>query len=347
MSAPTPLTACLFNLIIYTNEPHRTSFIRGMVLKVMEKFPCRILFIEEKREDKDSDYLKVSSSNAVIEQEGNKVACDLINFEVTPSRLERIPFVLTPKLVPDLPIYLFWGQDPTQENPIFNPLRKLACKLIFDSESAEDLFAFSKKMLYLVDHTAPDSMDTQWAALSSWRDIIIQAFDTEERIELLRRTTTMKISFNRSTNALFYHPRVRSLFLQGWIAGRMGWRYLSSKREGESFTLTYEGKQGPVNVHLIPEDRPELNPGRIFSFTVETEDGYATEINRLPDQSKVVVKISKADVCDMPYVLPIKDLFKSSTFMREVFYSRCSSHYHQMLRNLIHIPHDELKEELK
>lgn len=343
MSAPSPpLTACLFNLIIYTNEPHRTSFIRGMVLKVMEKFPCKILFIEEKQNE-NTDFLKINTSNAVIEQEGNKVACDLINFEVTPSRLERIPFVLIPKLVPDLPIYLFWGQDPTQENPIFNPLRKLACKLIFDSESAGDLFAFSKKILYLMDHNSTDSMDTQWAALSSWRDIIIQAFDTEERIDILKRTQTMHISFNKSTNALFFHPRVRSLFLQGWIAARMDWKYVSSKREGETFTIIYQGQHEPVHVHLIPEERPELNPGRIFAFSVKTRDGHSTEINRLPDQSKVVVKIAKADVCDMPYILPVKDLFKSSTFMREVFYSRCSSHYRQMLRNLIHIPHEELK----
>lgn len=336
------MTACLFNLIIYTNEPHRSSFMRGMVLKVMEKFPCRILFIEEKREEKEHDYLTVSTSNAVIEQGGSAVACDLINFDVTPSRLDRIPFVLLPHLVPDLPIYLLWGQDPTDENPIFRPLQKIACKLIFDSESAENLFAFCKKMLHYMEHNAAESMDTQWAALSSWRDIIIQAFDTEQRIELLRRTNKVSIRFNKSTNALFHHPRVRSLFLQGWIAARMGWKYHSTERDGDNLKIHYQSPTGDVEVSLIPEERPELNPGRIFSFYAATADGNATEIVRLPDQSKVAIKVSKADVCDMPYILPIKDLFKSTTFMREVFYQRCSSHYHQMLRNLIHIPQEAL-----
>lgn len=340
--APTPLTACLFNLIIYTNEPHRSSFMRGMVLKVMEKFPCRIIFIEEKRGD-SGDLLKIDTSNAVIQQGGEAIACDLINIEVSPSRLERIPFVVIPNLVPDLPTYLLWGQDPTEENPIFKPLQKIACKLIFDSESTENLYAFSKKMLHYMDHSSYESMDTQWAALSSWRDIIIQVFDSEARIEILRKSRKIRITFNTSTNALFHHPRVRSLFLQAWIAARMGWRYQSCARDNEHFTIHYQGPAGDVEVELIPEVHPELNPGRIFSFYSETADGDITDISRRPEQSKVVIKISKADACDMPYVLPIKDLFKSSTFMREVFYQRCSSHYHQMLRNIIHIPQEALQ----
>lgn len=340
MSAPDPttLTACLFNLIIYTSEPHRSSFIRGMVLKVMEKFPCKIIFIEENKEAKDRNYMNVNESTIKIPLSGTSVTCDFIHYEVSSSVIDQIPYRVLPNLVPDLPIYLLWGQDPTEENPIFKPLQKLACKLIFDSESAHDFFGFCKKMLYFMDHSSADSMDTQWAALSSWRDIIIQAFDTEERIDILRRSHKMEIAFNNSINELFHHPRVRALFLQGWIAARMGWRYTSSQRQGDLLQINYEGPAGIVEVFLMPQEHPELNPGRIFSFTAWGENGEATEIRRLPEQSKVSVKISKADVCAMPYVLPIKDLFKSTTFMREVFYRRCSSHYHQMLRNLIHIP---------
>jgi len=340
--APTPLPASLFNLIIYTNEPHRSSFMRGMVLKVMEKFPCRIIFIEEKRGEA-GDLLKIDTSNAVFEQGGEAIACDLITIETTPSRIERVPFVVIPNLVPDLPIYLLWGQDPTVENPIFKPLQKIACKLIFDSESTDNLYAFCKKMLHYMDHNTHESMDTQWAALSSWRDIIIQVFDSEARIGILRNSRKLRISYNTSTNALFHHPLVRSLFLQAWIAARMGWHYQSSTRDNARFIIHYQGPAGEVEVQLIPESRPELNPGRIFSFYTESGEGEVTDIKRLPEQSKVVVKISKADACDMPYVLPIKDLFKSSTFMREVFYRRCSSHYHQMLRNIIHIPQEALK----
>ena len=345
MSAPdpSPLTACLFNLIIYTSESRRSTFIRGMVLKVMEKFPCKIIFIEENKEAKERNYLAVNESTIKIPLGGTSVACDFIHYEVSASVISQIPYMVIPNLVPDLPIYLLWGQDPTEESPIFKPLQKIACKLIFDSESADDFLGFCKKMLYFMDHSSPDSMDTQWAALSSWRDIIIQAFDTEERIEVLRRSHKMEIRFNNSTNELFHHPRVRALFLQGWIAARMGWHYKSSQRNGDLLQFNYEGPAGTVEVFLIPQQNPGLNPGRIFSFTVWGENEEATEIKRLPEQSKVMVKVAKADVCAMPYVLPIKDLFKSTTFMREVFYRRCSSHYHQMLRNLIHIPKEVLQ----
>ena len=48
------MRASLFNLIVFNRLSPRTDYIRSIVQKVDEKFPCRTLFVSEDPEAKES-----------------------------------------------------------------------------------------------------------------------------------------------------------------------------------------------------------------------------------------------------------------------------------------------------
>ena len=109
------IKGCLFNLIIYSQDPHRSVFLKDIVQTVKETFPCRIIFIECDCKAKQN-FLKVSVEEELIQKDGSIISCDRININCTPKYLNRVPYIVLPHFVPDLPSYLLWGQDPSQEN---------------------------------------------------------------------------------------------------------------------------------------------------------------------------------------------------------------------------------------
>jgi glucose-6-phosphate dehydrogenase assembly protein OpcA len=144
------IKASLFNLIIYADVKEKSDFLDDMVKTILEKYPCRIIFISGNT-DALKNSLRTSVANIIVGKGENAVACDRIHIDVSPQQLHRVPFIIFPLLIPDLPIYLLWGKDPTGEMDILPHLRPYASRLIFDSDSTYNLQDFSRKMLKEID----------------------------------------------------------------------------------------------------------------------------------------------------------------------------------------------------
>ncbi len=137
--------ARLFNLIVYTKLNDRIDYFRESVQKIIENYPCRILFVTS---DPDSTKEYLTASVSVITLPGNPhIACDYIEIGVAGKDYERVPFVILPHIVPDLPVYLLWTEDPCLKNPLFESFEKLSRRVLFDSESSDNIFNFGDVVL--------------------------------------------------------------------------------------------------------------------------------------------------------------------------------------------------------
>ena len=61
LSKENKMRASLFNLVVFNRLSSRTDYIRNIVQKVVEKFPCRTLFISQDTDTKQN-YLKTAIS---------------------------------------------------------------------------------------------------------------------------------------------------------------------------------------------------------------------------------------------------------------------------------------------
>lgn len=324
------IQASQFNLVVYSQESRRTEFLKKMMRNIIELFPCRIIFIDVEKEA-DENFLQVKASQELIDKGEAIISCDLISVQVSFQLLQRVPYIVLPNLISDLPIFLLWGQDPTLENEIFPHLKKIASKLFFDSECTANLQQFCRIMLGQLSTWQIEVMDFNWAQMSSWREIIAQVFDSPEKVQDLDHINKVRIAYNTAQAELVFHAETQSIYLQGWLSSRLGWSFVSKQESNGVIQLKYKKDSREITVLLSAELREEMNPGTILGIEFSTDDNHFYILQRQQDSSKVKVHISTSEKCELPFTLTLHQLRKSYSFM-ELFYRPTSEHYLQMLK---------------
>jgi len=336
------MRACLFNLIVFNHLSSRTDYIRSIVQKVIEKFPCRILFVSFDP-DTDQNYLKTAVSVVAPAGAETTIACDNIDIGVAGKDLEKVPFLILPHIIPDLPINLLWAEDPSQEHPLFKPFLKLASRVIFDSESADNLLSFSKTLLSLHEKTGIDIADLNWARTEGWRDLLASTFDSLERIEQLQHLKNLKITYNSKETEFFCHLKIQSMYLLGWLSSQLDWEFIDSKETKKSLNFHFKTKSGKSEFTIESSEWEKLGPGTIISVDLESVDHHVYTCARIPQQyHRVAIQISTPEKCDLPYQFVLGQTATGQSLVKEICTKGTSEHYLKMLKELHQIDKDRL-----
>lgn len=333
--------ASLFNFIIYAHEERRVDYFRTLVDNVIEKFPCRVIFIKGNTKDDESDF----ETEVTLKNVGT-VVCDHIEIRAGGPHLQQIPNYILPHLEPDLPIILLWGQDPTHENDVLPKLVEYADRLIFDSECTDQLSQFCRNIVSHLKGFPCQVLDMNWGRLAGWRTVIAEGLDSPERIRKLQNSKTIAISYNSRKTDAFRHNAIQAEYLQCWLAERLGWKFQnnSSSQTKDKLEYTFSGR--PITVTLIPVETESVFPGSITHVAIETHDGHTFDFNRpLEEPTQVVVNISSQDKCWLPYTLPLMTQFKGTAFIQKLLYAHSSQHYINMLKMLANENLDEVNHE--
>lgn len=320
--------ACLFNLIVYTHEPPRTQYFKEVIKMIMMQFPCRIIFIEGNLSSKEN-HLQVKVTTEKTEN-GRGIVCDQISIQASSQQINRVYFLLLPLFVPDLPIYLLWGQDPTTEYTILPHLQHFATRLIFDSEATEDLQQFSLDMLNQINSSSIPIVDMNWARISGWREVLAEVFDSPERFEQLASAKNIKIIYNDRLNDLFFRPATQAIYLQAWLSARLGWQFQKAEKNNDAQVLFYQSLQTSRTIQLIPQTHQNFEPEEILGIEIEGSD-YECHLQRL-SIDQVRVQASNQYQCELPFILLMPTLRSGRSYMQEIFYQEVSAHYVPMLK---------------
>lgn len=312
------MRACLFNLIVFNKLSDRTDYIRSIVNKVSEKYPCRVIFISY---DPDAPLPYLKTAVSVVGEGG--VACDYIDIGVSGPKMQEVPFILFPHIIPDLPVSLLWTEDPSVEHPLFEPLLKLAERVIFDSESADSLLAFSKTVLALKSrvHTA----DLNWARTEGWRDLASSLFRSAEKLGSI---TDLEITYNSRCTESFCHLKVQSMYFLAWLSARLKWNF---KQASKTLDFTFEKQKAKI----AGVEWEKLGSGTIISVNIKTEDGHIYECARIPTQyHHVKIQASSEEKCELPYQFILGQTATGQSLVKEIINKGTSEHYLQMLSEL-------------
>jgi len=324
---------CLFNFIIYIEETRRQNYFREIIDTVLSKFPCRIIFIQSDAES-DSDTLKTSYTPISTGNGTDTIICD--HFELKSSRksLKQVPFYLLPLLVPDLQIFVLYGKDPTQEDILLPHFKHYATRIIFDSESSENIHLFSQAMAKKIDQIHSEVVDMNWARIAGWRTALAKVFDSKKKIEDLHKCCKLTIRYNHRSTDAFHHLEIQADYLQGWLASRLKWKFKQVNHPKEGLEIDYEGEH-PIKVVFEPISSEKIFPGSISAVVIETKDETLYELER-PEENlnQILVKTSTKTLCEVPYTIPLQIRVKSANFVKELFFRNPSTHYLDMLKTI-------------
>lgn len=329
------MRACLFNLILVTKNTPRAAYIRGIAERVIEKFPSRVLFITIDQ-GKSEESLHTSVSVVGVSGHTSDIACDFIEFSVSEASAGRITFSVLPHLIPDLPVYLLWAEDPIHENPLSFQLEKYASRIIFDSESTDNLTLFAKSILHHRELAGCDIADLNWARTETWRTLLFSTFRSPERLQELADTASLKIEFNALETTFFCHTQIQAIYLQGWLACQLGWQFQGLKADKKSAVYTYKNAQGQaIDVELVPTVNKDIAPGAIISFNLSTHGEQHFEFVRTPETPyQVTLIICSKDVCEAPTQFMLTKGGIGLTLVKEICRKGTSQHYLTLLEFL-------------
>ena len=314
------IRASLFNLVIYVKKDLREEYLSQLAKNMIRKYPCRMIVITE-FENTGEDYLRTYVSD-MLPEEGSSIFCDLINFEVSGSYRERIPFVVLPHLLADKPVYLLWGDDPLKNDPISIKLENRATRTIFDSDSTQNLEDFASMVLKHQEKVFCDIGDLNWARCSPWRNLFAHSFNSAQALHCLEDAKDIHIVFNGSETKDLAHTRIQSMYFQGWLATRLGWKCDTVLSTKDDLCFKYKTNQGLTNLTLSAGSKSDLPSGRILTVDIESHGSEKISfIRSKKNVNKISMHHCSNAICDMPvYHLFNKEMVGRS--MKDEVYSQ-------------------------
>lgn len=324
------MRASLFNLIVFNQLSSRTDYIRKIVQKIIDTLPCRVLFITYDP-DPTKDYLKTAVSVISAERTSSTV-CDDIDIGVAGSNWERVPYLILPHIVPDLPVYLLWAENPSIEHPLFEPLSRLSTRVIFDSESADSLCGFSETLLKIKTQNQCDIADLNWGRLEGWRELLASTFNSKERLEDLYNIQKLSITFNARETEYFCHLKIQAMYLIALLSSRLGWKFQTVSKKNQTTQFQFKDH---IEATIASNDWPSVSPGAILAIKIQTSRQSEYQFLRNPKlPQQITVQISTHDRCELPYQFILRKPPIGQSLVREVFLKGTSTFFLEMLNQL-------------
>ncbi|MGH2639956.1 MAG: glucose-6-phosphate dehydrogenase assembly protein OpcA [Rhabdochlamydiaceae bacterium] len=303
------MRASLFNLIVVAPDNARREYVRKITNNVMIRFPCRVIFITI------LELIKEIKANvcATTGIGGNpEIACDMIEIATPSSLLSKIPFLILPHFLPDLPIYLLWAESPTAHPSLFKELQKWSTRLIYDSEVSDNLSSFCQTLT--LQSKDREIADLNWARTESWRELLAATFYSPARIASLQSAKKVEIHYNDFETPFFCHTKIQALYLQAWLTSCLNWS---------------------PTISLLPQTNKELAPGTVLSMEILCEDQAHFTFSRDPDHPhQVRTIICDENTCEIPSRFIFSKAQSGLSLVNLIYHADSSSHFLQVLRFL-------------
>jgi glucose-6-phosphate dehydrogenase assembly protein OpcA len=329
------MRACLFTLIIWAGP--REKYFQEVATRLLETFPCRLMFLSEDADNPDA--LKVSVEAASSGAGSDAVACDRINVRIGERARQRVPSLLLPHLVPDLPIYLVWGEDPALRGEFFESLRPWAQKLIFDSEMTSGLQRFAQKLIGLRAMAGQDIADLNWVRTDPWRALLSRTFQDPAHLQSLLGASTIKIRYNACTGVFCRFTTAQAIYLQAWLASELRWSGGSYDTIERHQRICCTTMVGDVVFLILPEERTGVPEGQISGVEITCRDGTMFNFSRQDAPGFVTdVHVETQDSCEMPTRMVRTVFERGHSLATEMLAPGTSPHFMEMLYWLARIP---------
>lgn len=309
--------ACLFNLVSFAESAIRQTALDEAIGHITKRFPCRqiVITVDGDREEATKELQPSFFNHMQAEHEKIVIRSPLHD-------LQKVPFLVMPHLVPDLPIYLLWGQDPTLDKTVLPHFQPLASRLIFDTSGTRDWASFSQHMLDKMNSHKFDVVDMQWTLVSSWRDVITSLFNNSSAFHDLHYVTEMHVNCSADPTS--------GIYLCSWMAAQLEWELV----KGDATHAIYEHANGSVVIKLTAKEVPGTEFGAITHVELHSATGTIYNLNHCATTSSIIVKKTLKDHCPMPIAMPFTSVNKSVSYIKELLLISPSNQYGNMLRNL-------------
>lgn len=281
----------VLTLVVIAPRPETAERAVAAINQLHQRHPSRAIVVSPT--DIDGPALMdahIYADCTLSERSGAEVCTEEILVKAGGELAQHLARVITPLLIHDLPVVLWWPDDPPFGSKQFAEVVETCDRLLVDSGTFHEDGGARLAGLATVVSDGVSVSDIGWLRLTLWRELLAGLFDhpllTPEiqhirrvRIDISRPTTTMRIS--------------KAAFYAGWLAARLGWEVkqpLAHDRHDENLMVgSFRDGRREIKVELRPVratlDGSQRSVGSLVRVDVEAERPRALVRARITRQA--------------------------------------------------------------
>ncbi|MGH9869693.1 MAG: glucose-6-phosphate dehydrogenase assembly protein OpcA [Candidatus Polarisedimenticolia bacterium] len=295
--------ACQLNLLVCCRGVAQARDAEAVVASISAECPSRaIVTVVDESTGQDRLEAAISAHCAVGgAQQGQQVCCEQITLTGSGRGVERLPRVVLPLLLPDLPVAVWYPEDPglTEKSGYASVARALAGtadRVVMNARGLHDAWRSLLALASLETIIA----DLSWQRLRGWREMTATFFDSHAFEAYPARLSRLRVAYAVPFHtARQPHPHAgaaEAILLACWAASRLQWRP-AGVSDG-ACTLERPHGAGTAELALVPE--PSARPaGQVIAFVLESPDA-TFRLERSEVLDCVTSTVTIPETCPVP-----------------------------------------------
>jgi glucose-6-phosphate dehydrogenase assembly protein OpcA len=207
--------ASVLNLIAVVMNEGALGSVERVLKGLSITNPSRTLLLLAQH-DRDTPKLEAQVSAQTRTESGHRVTTERVMIHAHGEVAMHLGSLVTPLLIPDLPVVLWCPGRPQFDSPLFRSLCELSDRLVVDTDDGFD-DADLKRLLEVArrDRARASIGDFNWARLIPWRHLTAQFFDIPGMLSRLAQIHGVTIHHGADGST------TQAKLLGGWMKSRM------------------------------------------------------------------------------------------------------------------------------
>jgi glucose-6-phosphate dehydrogenase assembly protein OpcA len=290
--------ACALNLLVYASAEDDRDRIDDMLDVVNEQHPGRTLVLLADRQTAEPRLeAYVSTRCRRLGGSGRQVCGEQVTIEAGGAAIETVASAITPLLVPDTPVFLWWKDIPHYEDRLFNRLTAMSDRVVIDSSCFDNPYEDLRR-LHKIIKEHPQFMaasDLNWGRLTAWRTLLASFWDVADYRPYLDRIDAVSVEYDPPDVAPS-EIAPKALLIVGWLGSRLGWSVVgSSGQESGATRFQLRARDRDVRVLMRPAARDSHGDGMLASLTLSAAEAGAEFHVALSPEGKRLETEAKID----------------------------------------------------
>lgn len=207
--------ASVLNLIAVVMNEGELGKVERVLDGLSVMNPSRTLLLLAQH-DRDAPKLEGRITGQTRTETGHRVTTERVLLHAHGEVALHLATLVTPLLIPDLPVILWWPGRPDFDSPLFDALCELADRLVVDTDEGFEDRDLRRLLEVARRHHASASIgDFNWARLIPFRHLTAQFFDMPGMLAQLKRIQGVTVHHGADGST------TQARLMAGWIKGRM------------------------------------------------------------------------------------------------------------------------------
>ena len=206
--------ANVLNLIAVVESDDEVGAVSRVLDGLSVHHPSRTLLLLA-QPDRSALKLEAQVSTLTRQESGRAVTSERVFLHAHGQVARHLASLVSPLLIPDLPVMLWWPKRPHFGSELFRELADLCDRLVVDTEDGFE----DRDLVHLLEvarrrHARCAIGDFNWARLMPWRHLAAQFFDAD--------ANRARLPYAQGVNVTCGEGRtIQARLLAGWIRSRL------------------------------------------------------------------------------------------------------------------------------